>query len=303
VPAETVSSAEPPGVYGKLPARGDFVTRRFCRQFVEAWDEWLSQAIFASREALRERWVDIYLTSPIWRFAIGGGICGPNTVLGVLAPSVDKVGRHFPLTLGCELAPDIELTALIARAAPWYRAVEELALAALVPEFDLGRFDQGIALDIETVSVPPEATEVLAEPGLYVPLGRDARGAELRQAHQPLARGRSLWWTSGSERVTSCLLICAGMPSSRSFTTLLDGAWARGGWLGPAVETVPVADKAASESPIDPPLAGSDEALADEATAISRDDGGAVTEAPETPLPAITPLPRDEKDGPTDVAE
>ena len=302
MPAETVSSAEPPGVYGKLPARGDFITRRFSRRFVEAWDEWLGQAILASREALPERWAEIYLTSPIWRFAIGDGICGPNTVLGVFVPSVDKVGRHFPLTLGCELAPDIELTALIARAAPWYRAVEELALAALAPEFGLERFDEGIALAIETVSVPPQATDVLADPGLYVPLGRDARGAELRQAHQPLARGRSLWWTSGSERIASCLLICTGMPSARSFTALLDGAWTRSGWLGPAVEAIPAADEAAPKFPSDPPSAGGDEAMADEGTAISRDAGGAVAEA-ETPLPAITPLPREEKDGPSDVAE
>jgi hypothetical protein len=96
-------------------------------------------------------------------------------------------------------------------------------------------------------------------------------------------------------------LICAGMPSSRSFTALLDGAWARGGWLGPAVEAAPVADEAASEFSIDPPLAA-DEAMADEGTAISRDAGGAVAEASETPLPGITPLPRDEKDGPAGVA-
>lgn len=294
-----MNSAEPPGVYGKLPARGDFITRRFSRRFVEAWDAWLGQAILASREALPERWADIYLTSPIWRFALGGGICGPNTVLGVLVPSVDKVGRHFPLTLGCELAPDIELTALIARAAPWYRAVEELALAALAPQFGLERFDEGIALEIETVSVSPEATEVLAEPGLHVPLGRDARGAELRQAHQPLARGRSLWWTSGSERVASCLLICAGMPSSRSFTALLDGVWTRGGWLGPAVEAIPVADEAVTKSPSDPPSAGGDDAIVDAGTASSRDDGGAVAEAPDTPPPGISPLPRDEHETPT----
>ena len=50
MPAEIVSAAtEPPGLYGKLPARGDFVTRRLDRGFVEAWDDWLQQAILASR--------------------------------------------------------------------------------------------------------------------------------------------------------------------------------------------------------------------------------------------------------------
>jgi type VI secretion system protein ImpM len=95
VPTETVRSTavEALGVYGKLPARGDFVSRRMGRSFVDAWDDWLQQAIPASQLALGDRWLDFYLTSPIWRFALGAGCCGPNTVVGVMMPSVDKVGR------------------------------------------------------------------------------------------------------------------------------------------------------------------------------------------------------------------
>ena len=32
-----------PGFYGKMPATGDFVTRRLSGDFVRAWDRWLAQ--------------------------------------------------------------------------------------------------------------------------------------------------------------------------------------------------------------------------------------------------------------------
>lgn len=249
MPAEIVkASLDPPCVYGKLPARGDFITRRFSRPVIDAWDEWLQQAIRTSRDALAERWLEIYLTSPIWRFALGAGSCGPNTVLGVLSPSVDKVGRYFPLMLGRELAPGIELTSLIAQASSWYRAVEALALAALEPGFRLEAMEDPIALDIDAGVLATEATEPLAVPGLYLPLGSDARSTALRHAHQPLAQGRSLWWTSGSKHVVPCLLICPGMPSPNSFTSLLDGDWKRGGWLGPPEEALASACEGAAPS-------------------------------------------------------
>ncbi|RUZ99042.1 type VI secretion system-associated protein TagF, partial [Mesorhizobium sp. M7A.F.Ca.US.002.01.1.1] len=32
-----------PGFYGKMPATGDFVTRRLTGDFVRVWDRWLAQ--------------------------------------------------------------------------------------------------------------------------------------------------------------------------------------------------------------------------------------------------------------------
>lgn len=34
-----------PGFYGKMPATGDFVTRRLPGDFVRVWDRWLAQHI------------------------------------------------------------------------------------------------------------------------------------------------------------------------------------------------------------------------------------------------------------------
>ncbi len=244
MPAETVDGPpQPPSVYGKLPARGDFITRGFDLGVVDAWDGWLREAFLASRDALGERWLDLYLSSPIWRFALAAGICGPNTVIGVFIPSVDKVGRYYPLMVGRELPPGIELTRLVASASAWYQAVEALALATLAPEFQLETMDVPIPFAGDTTTMAEEASDTLTAPGLCIPFGSDPGAVEMRRAHQPLARGRSLLWTTGSDHVVPCLLICPEMPPPHSFASLLDGDWARGGWIVPAPEaTMPEAD-------------------------------------------------------------
>ena len=93
------------GFFGKLPSHGDFLRRRASDAFVDAWDAWLRECLAASREALGERWLDVYLTSPAWRFVCAAGTCGPAPVIGLMVPSVDRVGRYFPLTLVAEAAP------------------------------------------------------------------------------------------------------------------------------------------------------------------------------------------------------
>ncbi|MBC7479344.1 MAG: type VI secretion system-associated protein TagF, partial [Pseudorhodobacter sp.] len=38
-------------------------------------------------------------SAPIWRFAVPPGVAGNQGLVGVLMPSIDRVGRRFPLTL------------------------------------------------------------------------------------------------------------------------------------------------------------------------------------------------------------
>ncbi|HEX4596733.1 MAG TPA: type VI secretion system-associated protein TagF [Burkholderiaceae bacterium] len=87
------------GWFGKIPALGDFVARRLPTQFIDAWDHWLSTEIVATREALGSDWAASYLKAPTWRFALTPGVLDASTWYGVLTPSIDRVGRHFPLTL------------------------------------------------------------------------------------------------------------------------------------------------------------------------------------------------------------
>ena len=93
------------GWYGKVPSLGDFVTRRLPGSFVAAWDDWLQASIAASRATLGPRWQPLYLNCPIWRFALFPGACGPGAWAGVMMPSVDRVGRCFPLTIAATIEP------------------------------------------------------------------------------------------------------------------------------------------------------------------------------------------------------
>ena len=131
------------GFYGKLPSHGDFVSRRLPRQFIEPWDNWLQAGIAASREQLGKSWLDTFLISPIWQFGLTPGLCGDEAWAGVMMPSVDRVGRYFPLTLAAKVEA-CQLNALFDPACGWFEALSELAFSSLDYDFDLQRFDEGL---------------------------------------------------------------------------------------------------------------------------------------------------------------
>jgi type VI secretion system protein ImpM len=155
------------GFYGKLPGLGDFVTRRLPAQFVQPWDLWLRESLAASKAQLAQEWLDHYLTSPLWRFVLSPGIAGQFGWAGVLMPSVDRVGRYFPLTLACPL----ELAANPFRVlclADWFDRAEAVALTGLADEFDLEAFDTRV---LHLGSAEPQAPSPAASPSGSVPLG------------------------------------------------------------------------------------------------------------------------------------
>jgi type VI secretion system protein ImpM len=138
------------GFYGKLPSEGDFVTRRLPWEFTSVWDEWLQQGMQLSRAALGERWLEHYLSAPIWRFQLAPGICGPMGWRGLFFASVDRVGRYFPLTLAFMTVPAAGARSgqgiapsLAADASRWF-AAEEAALCALDPTLQIDEFERAL---------------------------------------------------------------------------------------------------------------------------------------------------------------
>jgi type VI secretion system protein ImpM len=102
------------GFFGKLPARGDFVSAGLPRDFVSRWDTWISATLAEVLTAAGDDW----LHAPPWRFRLAPGVCGPDAITGVLLPSIDKVGRRFPLTLAwIEDRVDIDAAERLGRAA------------------------------------------------------------------------------------------------------------------------------------------------------------------------------------------
>lgn len=245
------------GVFGKLPALGDFVTRRLPARFVAPWDEWLQEAIAASQSRLGPHWLDTYLTSPLWRFVLTPGIAGDSGWAGVLMPSVDSVGRYFPLTLAIAVDPGIEPLRTAAER-DWFDGVERLALATLGDGFDLDALEAGLAalpdlpgaVIVDALGWTPgpaaiaSPTLTSAPTGIPAAVRADAWQVDLSAAADPreacpglaaqaLAEvffAYSLWWTEGSAQVAPSLLACQGLPAADAVTAMLAGDWTAAGW-------------------------------------------------------------------------
>ena len=232
------------GFFGKVRSHGDFVARRLPASFTRVWDDWLQAALKASREQLGPAWLGTYLNSPIWRFALAPGVCGPHVWTGVLMPSVDRVGRQFPLTIAAGVvggAPVLDWMAQ-SQAQAWYESLETLALSSLLDDFSLDTFDATLRLiagppgSAASVNVP-----VAAARGRVMALASlESLSGAIPQLSRVIAaaamEGHSLWWTQGSQQVAPCVLVHRGLPAARSFTALLDGQWQLHGWQGTSTQ-------------------------------------------------------------------
>ena len=224
-----------PGLYGKLPARGDFLSRRLDAEFIAAWDGWLQTVMRESRERLGERWLECFLSAPVWRFVLPAGMYSGAGWVGLVVPSVDRVGRYFPFTIAAPIAQDgIDVPATLVKALPWLDSIEALALGALRPELDFDLFDQqlaGMPLPAAVAALAPLNDDT-------VPLGGTQASFQVVSLKEVLDHGlpgnrrqsSAVWATNGGETHAACLALCGGPISGERFCALLDGAWAEHGW-------------------------------------------------------------------------
>lgn len=201
------------GVFGKLPARRDYVQQGLDRRLMEVLDPWLQNGIAASRERLGAGWLDAWLCAPIWRFWLGRRIAG-RTVLGAMMPSVDGVGRYFPLcVIGSaeRLAPP-ELD----DHAGWFASVESLMLAALAED---GSYE---ALLVGLEMLP--AARVIPSPVGTTQSG-DVSGqfSALRaEMLDEFLEHHSCWWVPSPDGVQPTrALIRRGMPGAEEYADLI----------------------------------------------------------------------------------
>lgn len=233
-----------PGFFGKLPAVGDFVSRRLPRDFIDPWDQWLQAAITSSQDQLGDSWLDDYLTSPIWRFALSAGVAGPLPCSGIMMPSVDKAGRYFPFTLATFLPMNANLFQVAGASQTWYEAAEAVALSVLDEEpKTIDSLDSQIdALGLLTAAGTEEesgetqadSSETYLKPW-HVPM-QSVTGLmdTLPVMMQWLTKERfgsySLWWSAGSEQITPAMLVCDGLPPLKGYAAMLAGGWEEFGW-------------------------------------------------------------------------
>ncbi|MGC8469936.1 MAG: type VI secretion system-associated protein TagF [Acetobacteraceae bacterium] len=184
------------GFWGKLPTRGDFLRAGLPASFLAPWDRWLSGVMAASREILGERWVPAWREAPIWRFALAPGLAGPEPAIGALMPSVDRVGRYFPLTLARVGGPAGSPAELLAAHGGWLDVAVAAGLAAVVEDL-----------------APEALAERLAEPAAGDGL---APPAEALAAADPC-----LWWSEGGPRVAAGWRAGRRLPDGEGFAAML----------------------------------------------------------------------------------
>ena len=223
--------SEVAGWYGKLSSLGDFAQRRMPAEVFPAFDHWLSTAMRDGREQLGERWLDVYLTAPVLRFAWAPGVIDSRWWFGVLMPSCDSVGRYFPLIIAQPRGRAPEDRIALDHLELWY---EHLARAAMHTLSDDGGTVE--ALEAALQDAPPWPTAgrqaaVSARETLHgdhlglapaATLNQWLHGLALRDLSRRLA-GCSLWWRVSEDRSGDSVDILHGLPDGADFAALLRG--------------------------------------------------------------------------------
>ncbi|HEY1392392.1 MAG TPA: type VI secretion system-associated protein TagF [Methylibium sp.] len=220
-----------PGWYGKLPNRGDFASRRLPDDFISGWDDWLQQGLACAREDLgEEAWLARYLVAPVLRFWLAPGVLGAVAWTGLLMPSVDRVGRHFPLTVAVPAGLSAGSLAAVLAAADWFSALDGAARQVLDVEFTVEDFEARLA----TIAVPDfDAAGDAGSPGPqqlasallqpFMPRQQQAGGPGLPggpEASPEVPQPCSLWWREGASDAAQFACYPA-LPPAASFAGLL----------------------------------------------------------------------------------
>lgn len=164
-------------LYGKLPATGDFVSRGFQRDALDALDQWLAGGLISLQNGSVD-WLQGYLVAPVWQFVVPAGrLCAP-ALAGALMPSCDRVGRYFPLLVARTLlTADLE--------SPQRLCDELCAVAATLP----AALQEGLDAD----ALLERVGRTLTRDALPAALGLQSGERLLEPFH--IDGSISLWWS------------------------------------------------------------------------------------------------------------
>ena len=223
----------PTGLFGKLPAKRDFIAMNAPRRFLDVYEPWLQGGIASARVQLGEDFANAYNSAPLWRFWLGGEVAGEATI-GVFMSSVDGVGRSFPLTVlfsnGDAGPPPPEVDSNDA----WFAAAEEVLLGALAEGVVRRGRDRGRRAapserraerrrDVAGFSELEGGGVLLEEAASNWSLGFRAAG---RFAQRRSLAGQTFWWTLGGGAFPALSLSWPKLPPPARFADYLSGRFA-----------------------------------------------------------------------------
>jgi type VI secretion system protein ImpM len=208
------------GLFGKLPAKRDFVAVAAPRAFLRLVEPWLERGLAESRKLVPpEDWAEAFASAPLWRFWLGDEMCH-RPVLGALVPSMDACGRLFPLTLfGVAEGREQVSPPWLDPHGEWFERAEAFLAASVGPHASFEATPQALdALAALHDPAAPHRTEA----------GR-AEDEALREQIQHLVAerkaaglaSRTFWWTAPPEGSEPLVRIEADMPDPAAFTQML----------------------------------------------------------------------------------
>lgn len=142
------------------------------------------------------------MSAPIWRFSAAAGLAGPDAVLGVMMPSVDRVGRQFPLTLVTTTDRMAAHADLHFSAQNVFIALENIALEALEDQMTRDRLGDLLARINFTSS-------------------RHQNAAPQRVLQQTAKLAQPSIWTAILQR-GPVMMVCDGLPRGGQINRLFD---------------------------------------------------------------------------------
>lgn len=229
------------GLYGKLPAYGDFLFRNLGSSFINPWDDWLQGFVSASREQLGEAWLDIYLTSPIWRFTLSPGVIDESAWAGLIMPSVDRVGRYFPISVVRSFPGRVSPVNYMFTQQAWFQQVESYCLTALDGNMGVDELVASAEAVVPSHHELYQPTSHLGSSGPFV-VGlatadelslTDSLPCLLNAALSASLSSFSVWQTQGSELISPLVFACQGLPPIGGISAMLDGQWQQRNWKIP----------------------------------------------------------------------
>jgi type VI secretion system protein ImpM len=218
------------GLYGKIPSKRDFINIAASRHFLSFWEPWLANCLAESRAMLGEEiWRRTFSEAPAWRFVLDSRLYG-GSVFGAFTPSIDAIGRYFPLTLVAEEdAPARCATPQADDCQVWFDAAEQLLWSVLDDDLPREAIDAGLG-KLSAMKPDRQAADLEPEAKSLQFARLDDVEAAVQTLEQIFAAGRTqigaasvvnYWWTLGHETYKPRALVCKSMPDSALFAAML----------------------------------------------------------------------------------